>query len=198
VAAARAGVQVENRPLRKRANGQDVADATRNFTSADAVVLWLRAVDLVALAPAATLPKHVFVSGTLGGLEHAPVPAAWRDPARLTYPVDLPERRSVRMNFPLAWFKIKQIPVVDERVQADTYIACGILADTLSDMLDSFVPEYLVERVEVMLEHRLVNGYYQRLSLAPGQRFASKGAYLVRFAGPTGSAIVPAGDWTIP
>jgi hypothetical protein len=65
-------------------------------------------------------------------------------------------------------------------------------------MLDSFVPEYLVERVEMMLSHRLVNGYYPRLSLAPGQRFASKGGYIVHFEGSTGAAVVADGDWTTP
>jgi hypothetical protein len=88
--------------------------------------------------------------------------------------------------------------VVAERVQTDTYVACGILAETLNEMLDSFVRDYLVERVEVMLGHRMVNGYYPRLSLAPGQRFASKGGYVVRFADQTGAALVADGDWTVP
>jgi hypothetical protein len=87
---------------------------------------------------------------------------------------------------------------VAERVQTDTYVACGILAETLNEMLDSFVRDYLVERVEVMLGHRMVNGYYPRLSLAPGQRFASKGAYLVRFADQAGTTLVADGDWTVP
>jgi hypothetical protein len=88
--------------------------------------------------------------------------------------------------------------VVDERVQTDTYLACVILAETLGHMLDSFVRDYLVERIEVLLSHRLVNGYYPRLGLAPGQRFASKGSYLVRFAQPSGTAVVADGAWVVP
>jgi hypothetical protein len=65
-------------------------------------------------------------------------------------------------------------------------------------MLDSFVREFLVERVEVMLSHRLVNGYYPRLGLAPGQRFASKGGYLVRFAQPAGTQVAPDSGWLVP
>jgi hypothetical protein len=38
---------------------------------------------------------------------------------------------------------------------------------------------------------------YPRLSLAPGQRFASKGAYIVRF-GPDGKSVVPESDWIVP
>ncbi len=199
VLAAASGIAVENRALPELSgSAAELADATRHLDAGDALMLWLRAPDLAALAPDARPPSTLLVSGTMGDLEHAPLPLAWREAALLTYPVDLPEQRSVRMNFPLSWFRIKKIAVVDERVQTDTYIACGILADTLTDMLDSFVPEYLVERVEGMVEHRLVNGYYARLSLASGQRFASKGGYLVRFDGPTGSRVRPQGEWVVP
>ena len=102
------------------------------------------------------------------------------------------------MNYPLGWFRIQQIAVTDERTQTNTYLACSILAEAASTMLDNFVPDYLVERVEVELSHRIINGYYPRLGLAPGQRFASKGAYLVRFSDPTGTRIVADGDWVVP
>ena len=58
--------------------------------------------------------------------------------------------------------------------------------------------DYLVERIEEMLEHRIVTGYYPRLALAPGQRFASKGGYVVRFAEPSGSKVVAVSEWMTP
>jgi hypothetical protein len=198
-AASAAGFKLENRLLRDETQDHtDLAMALRGLGSEDTLVLWLRPADLAALPPQVPVLATIMVSGTLGGLENAPLPSGWRAEARLSYPFDLPEARKVRMNFPLGWFKIKQIPLVAERVQTDTYIACGILAETLNDMLDSFVRDYLVERVEVMLGHRMVNGYYPRLSLAPGQRFASKGGYMVRFADQNGTAVVANGDWTTP
>lgn len=199
VAATAAGLKVESRPLRAEpASREDVAAALHGLDRGDALVLWLRPADLASLPPGMPTLSTAIVSGTLGGLEQAPLPTAWRSQARMTYPVDLPESRKVRMNFPLGWFKIKQIAVVAERVQSDTYVACGILAETLTDMLDSFVRDYLVERVEVMLGHRQVNGYYPRLSLAPGQRFASKGGYVVRFSSTSGTTLVSDGEWTAP
>ncbi|CAN5817816.1 ABC transporter substrate-binding protein [soil metagenome] len=197
-AATVAGLTVETRALPAAGRGEDVAAALHGLGPGDALALWLRPADLGALGPNAPALSALLVSGTMGGLEHAPLPAAWRASARMSYPFDLPPARAVRMNFPLAWFKIRQIPVVAERVQTDTYVACGILAETLTDMLDSFVRDYLVERVEIMLGHRLVNGYYPRLNLAQGQRFASKGGYLVRFVGAAGTEVQPEGDWAAP
>ena len=162
----------------------------------EALVLWLRQPDVAALGPAP--PERVYLSGLMAGLENAPLPPGWRERARLAYPFDLPERRRVRVDFALGWFAIRHIPVVDEQVQVDTYLACGLLSETLSHMVDTFVRDYLVERMEASLEHRIVTGYYPRLALATGQRFASKGGYVVRFADPTGKAVVADGDWTVP
>ena len=57
---------------------------------------------------------------------------------------------------------------------------------------------FLLERMEMMLSRRLVNGYYPRLGLAPGQRFASKGGFLVKFAGTDGDHLTADGDWVVP
>jgi hypothetical protein len=83
-------------------------------------------------------------------------------------------------------------------VQADTYLACGLLSETLSHMVDTFVRDYLVERMEDNLEHRIVTGYYPRLALAPGQRFASKGGYIVHFSQLQGTQLAVDHDWFVP
>jgi hypothetical protein len=191
-----AGVEVVARPL-KRGGAEALSLALKDTTAADAVVLWLRPDDLAAL-PATPTAGVVYASGVMGKLEAAPVPPAWRSLTHLTYPVDLPEQRRVRMDFPLGWFKVRRVALVDERVQTDTYLACVILSETLGHMLDSFVREYLIERLEMMLSHRLVNGYYPRLGLAPGQRFASKGGYVVHFAAPAGPRVVADSGWLVP
>ncbi len=122
----------------------------------------------------------------------------WRALTHLAYPFDLPDRRRVRVDYPLGWFRIRNVPVVDIQVQADTYLACGLVSETLNHMVDTFVRDYLVERIESMLEHRIITGYYPRLTLAPGQRFASKGGYVVHFADAKGTRVIADGDWIVP
>jgi hypothetical protein len=102
------------------------------------------------------------------------------------------------VNYTLGWFSTQHVTVVDERIQADTYLACVILAETLGSMTGALGRDYVVERLEDVLDARLVNGYYRRLTLGPGQRFASKGGYLVRFAEPKGTQITADGSWLIP
>jgi hypothetical protein len=177
---------------------RELSKALGEASAGDTVVLWLRAADLAALPEPAAGIATVYVSGLMGGLERAPLAPSWRTLARITYPFELPDARRLRLNYPLGWFHLRRIPVVDERVQVDTYIACSVLVDTLASMLDEFVRDYLVERVEVMLDSRIVNGYYTRLGLAPGQRFASKGGYLVRFVDPSGVRVAADGSWTVP
>jgi hypothetical protein len=193
------GITVLNRVLDAAAAPQpSLARALQGLGAHDSLVLWLRASDLAALPMQAPPLGTLLLSGLMGGLEHAPLPASWRAQAAMGYPLDLPEQRKIRMNYPLSWFKIRHIEVRDERLQTDTYVACGILAETLTEMLDSFVPDYLVERLEVMVSHRLVNGYYPRLGLGQGQRFASKGGYIARFADSDGLRVFADGDWFVP
>jgi hypothetical protein len=189
------GVAVSSRVL---GPGADLASALRNVGSSDTLVLWLRPDDVAQLAKVPPRAAAVYLSGLLGGLDHTPLPANWQTVTRLSYPFELPERRRIGVDYAFGWFALKQVPLVAEQVQADTFLACGLLAETLSHMADTFQRDYLVERLEDMVERRLVTGYYPRLSLAPKQRFASKGGYLVRMAGPEPVRLIADGDWTVP
>jgi len=195
---ATAGFTTVNRPLQAGASAAAIAAALQGTGAHDAIVLWLRPADLALLRGAPRDGAVVFLSGIMGGLEHAPLPEAWRGAARMTYPYELPNRRATLLNYPVGWFRVHNVPVIDERIQTNTYIACSIMVDTFGQMLDNFVRDYLVERLEGALDSRLIGGYYSRLGLAPGQRFASKGGYLVRFAGPTGTQIAATSEWLVP
>lgn len=189
------GMAVSSRAL---APGESVARAMRGIPRSGVLVLWLRPPDIAALAKIPPATDTVFMSGLMGGLDRTPLPASWRGVTRLAYPFDLPEGRRVRVDYAFGWFSIRQIPMVAPQVQADTYLACGLLAETLNHMVDAFVRDYLVERIQDMLERRILTGYYPRLTLAPGQTFASKGGYIVRFAGPDHIKLVADGDWIVP
>ena len=178
--------------------GKPLAEERERRGAKEALVLWLRPADLEQLGETPPSDADLYVSGLMGGLETAPLPQAWRERAQIAYTFDLPDKRRVRVDYPLGWFRIRHIPVVDEQTQTDTYLACGLVAEALHYMSDSFIRDYLVERVQDGLAHRIITGYYPRLALAKGQRFASKGGYLVRFAGASGHSLVAVSDWVAP
>jgi hypothetical protein len=178
--------------------GSGLGPALRHAAKADALVLWLRPADLGALGKFPAAQPAVFLSGLMGGLEQAPLPASWRPHTQMAYPFDLPGSRVVRVDYPLGWFRFRHIPVVALQTQADTYLACGILTEALNHMGEVSDPTYLVELLQDTLDHRMLTGYYPRLTLAAGQTVASKGGYLVKFADPSGTRLVADGDWTVP
>jgi hypothetical protein len=192
------GIEFRSKILPANRLGSGLGKALRGAVTNDVLVLWLRPPDLATLGEAPAALPAVFLSGLMGGLEQAPLPASWRARARMAYPVDLPDRRVVRVDYPLGWFSFRHIPVVALQTQADTYLACGILTETLGHLRDVTDPTYLVEVVQESLDHRILTGYYPRLTLATGQTLASKGGYWVHFADPSGSRLVADGDWTVP
>jgi hypothetical protein len=197
------GVKVHSTVLAAGARGHGVTAvlrkaAQRRNRRGQALVLWLRPADVAALRDVPAGAATVYLSGLMGGLEASPLPAGWRAHTRMTYPFDPPDRRGIRLDYPLGWFSFRHIPVVAEQVQADTYLACSLLADVLNRMADNFVRPYLVEQLQELLEHRLITGYYPHLSLASNQRFASKGGYIVHFRDPGGTALVAESDWIVP
>ena len=125
------GSRLLDMPVRHDEGPGGLARALAQAGAGDTLVLWLRPEDLGALPQPAPAPAAVYVSGLMGGLEKAPLAPAWREVAQVTYPYALPAERSLRLNYPLGWFHLRRIPVVNERVQVDTYIACSVLLETL-------------------------------------------------------------------
>ncbi|MBV9619635.1 MAG: hypothetical protein JO341_01300 [Gammaproteobacteria bacterium] len=179
--------------------GRGIAAALRATARSDVIVLWLRPGDIAALGPAPRGSQIVYVSGLMGGLESTPLPASWRPQTHLAYPFDLPDRRGVRLDYPLGWFKFRHIPVLAQQAQADTYLACSLIADVLNNhMADSASRAYLIEQLQGMLERRIMTGYYPHLALAINQRFASKGGYIAHFSDVPGDRLVADSAWLTP
>ncbi len=187
-----------DRPLPAGSAASGVREALASVRSGDTVVLWLRGADLRELPHDPPAAAAVFASGLMAGLENAPLPTGWRGATRLTYPVDLPQRRAVRLIQPLTWFRTQGIPVVAEQVQVDTYVACQVLAEAVGHAFADLVRDYLVEQIENMVSLKLLNGFYPRLGLAPGQRFASKGGYIVQLPRSPEGRVIADTDWLVP
>jgi hypothetical protein len=195
-----AGIAVEMRRLEADASGLP------GLNQDDALVLWLTSgelADLMRRVPTPPAVGEVLVSGILSGMEDAPLNPAWRKLAALAYPFDPPARWQLRMQRNLRpWLDKHQLPRQDERLQGNTLTACNLLAESMLRLRGNYLRDYLVEWVEnypSAMGNAPAPQAYPRFSLGPGQRFSSKGAYLVRFAGENGRRIEPLQqDWIVP
>jgi hypothetical protein len=160
-------------------------------------VLWLRSGDLQRFAAAAPPPAQVFVSATLAGQDAVPLPPDWKARALMAYPFELPALRADRTRRLHEWLRSKGLGKDSERIRSDALLACTALRSGMQDAQGRLGADYLVEKLEANIERWGITGLYPRLALGPGQRFASKTGYLVRFTQDSGQ-LAAAGERLAP
>jgi len=175
-----------------------ILEETQGGSSPATVVLWLSDSDLRRLGTrrrGIPFPGRVYLSSTLAGTEAAAALDAPKVDAYLVHPFALPKGEGERSRIRI-WLSARKVPPGEERLQANTFFAAAIAVAALDQMLDFFSRDYLLETVEHMAESTVTPSAYPRLSLGPGQRFASKGSYILRYA-PKG-VLLPTGRWIVP
>jgi hypothetical protein len=116
----------------------------------------------------------------------------------LTYPYALPVPESPHLYRVRAWLRARGVARANERLQLDTYFALSVADHSLMRLAGNFSRDYFVETVEQETESALNPGVSPRLSLGPGQRFASKGSYIVKLSDSAQGGIEAASGWLIP
>ena len=162
-------------------------------------VLWLAGSDLrrLGMRPwSASPPGRVYLSSTLAGTVAAAAFGTRNGEVYVVHPFALPkgtgEQDRIRV-----WLDSRKIPPGDERLQGNAFFAAAIAVEALGELLDFFSRDYFLEKVEHMVETTVTPSAYPRLSLGPGQRFASKGSYILRYE-PESGGFIPVGGWIVP
>lgn len=158
----------------------------------DAWVLWVSS--LAGPPPPGEAP--IYVSATLLGA--AEVPPRWRPRVRLVYPYALPGHEVPRLYRVRAWLRSRRIETTEERVELNAFFAFSVAEHALDHLVERFSRDYFVEEVEHETENALNPGVYPRLALGPGQRFASKGSYVVAFSGDGSDEVEALAPWIVP
>ena len=141
-------------------------------------VLWLGDGDLKSLdSSAAAQPSAIYLSATLQGdittLQQHPLHQRFT----LLSPYQPPgsEHNTPRFS---SWAHLRKLPVSNLHIQSSSFLAVTLAGESLKHMHGNFSREYFIERMEHMMDNMINPSLYPRLSLAPGQRFASKGCYV--------------------
>jgi hypothetical protein len=140
----------------------------------------------------------IYLSASLSGAAAAVTQLPGGAPVRLAYPLDLPVAREARLAVVRQWMRNNNITPSDEIVQMNAYLAATVTGMVVSHSEDTYSREYLLERMEHRLGTAFELSLYPHLSLGPGQRFASKGAYVVSAGEPGHAVITPLSNWIVP
>ena len=161
-------------------------------------LLWLDAADLSgvgALADSANRP--IFVSSSMLSGEFASIPDAVRDFTFITYPTRLPEETAYSRSIVANWLKFKKLPVNNLKIASYVYLLKNILTEPLINLAEEYYREYFLDSLDESKDQVHASMIYPVLSFGSGQRYASKGCYVVTLTKGMNPKIVRQSEWVI-
>jgi hypothetical protein len=146
---------------------------------------------LEAIAVSKNKPTGVFVSGRLLDKQAFALPAGIREFTFMTYPFRLPQDKVIEpmMKKPIN-FKVSE-----SRVDQQTFALAELLNMAIMEIKGNYYRDNLLDVIGMSMDR--VVPLYERLSFGPGQRYASKGCYIVKLTGADKPELVKLSDWVI-
>jgi hypothetical protein len=160
-----------------------------------AVVLWDGSAALLELETLATVknrPEMVFVSSSCLGKGLWAVKEQVRDFTYITYPFRLPRSPQDKINLadPLLYLKTDATKESNQ-----TYAITQIFNMVIMEMRRNYYRDNFLDIIGMIGD--MEAPLYEHLSFGPGQRYASKGCYIVQLSRGEKPALVKKSDWVI-
>ncbi|MCK9529940.1 MAG: c-type cytochrome [Gammaproteobacteria bacterium] len=145
--------------------------------SRDAVLWWPDASAAASPPALRAAPRLLYLAGSSPRLP-ASVPMAAEQVIAI-HPYRLPDALEAGIGPLHHWLEARGLQAADPPLMADAFLAATAAGEALMHMNTHFSRHYFIEKLEHGLGRNTFSGYYPRLSSAPGQRFLSKGSYIV-------------------
>jgi hypothetical protein len=192
--------------------------------SAEVILLWTSAQTGTILSQLATgpqTPRRVHVSATLLGNRLMELPESARPFTFISYPYRLNEGKEPFHVNARAWLKKNGAPISDLRISSRLFALTKVLLEPFQVVKRDFNPAgqgdglvIMEEQFEMMMHVRrnyyrdylfdvigmMADGNsldYERISFGPGQRYISKGCYIVRLSPGAQPNLIKESDWVI-
>jgi len=165
------------------------------------VLVWLDAaafpgLDILTSSSRST-PDMIFASSSLLGSRMYSLPEKQRPYVYLTFPYSLPqESRIYKTNIATA-LKKNNIPVTNPDITFKMYSLFSILSGPLSRMRTYVYRDYFIELLEATSDMSMTPVVYPRISFGTGQRYASKGCYIIQLSGGPEPELIKRSEWII-
>lgn len=150
---------------------------------------------LNSLAGEAERPELLISSATYLGDNLRSIPQPLRDMLYLTYPYRLPKEDA---RFDIAVRRVlagKPLGSFDQRIIRQSYITQEVLGKALMEMRGEYQRDFLLDTIGMMKDQYLP--LYERVSFGPGQRYASKGCYIVQLGKGENPRFERRSEWVI-
>ncbi len=147
------------------------------------ILFWSGKEDVLKLQEMKEFPEGteaVFLSAGLVGDDLSIVPDGQRELSFITYPYSIPRFNDKYVNSLKLWLKVKKVPASNIKIQSKMYFLGWMMGMTLMEMRSEFYRDYFLEAFDMMVDQSLAIAVYPRLSFGPGQRYVSKGCYIVK------------------
>jgi len=164
------------------------------------LLVWLGPSDLAGIdSLAAAGKKHpaLFVSSTLLAGALPSIPDSVRDFTLITYPTRLPDEDVYSKSLVTNWHKFKNLPVSNLKISSNAFLITNLLSRVLIEMGGDMYRDYFLDIWDGGKDETNGSAIYPVLSFGPGQRYASKGCYVVSLATGQNPRIVRQSDWII-
>jgi len=165
------------------------------------LVAWLGLDDVNALADAIRRSdaSRVYYSGSMLDGDELSLDVALKDNAWLVYSTERPDKTARLLMRSTGWFKVKRIYAEEyEAIQANAYFTLKMTGGALNAIRIFFNREFFIESIEHMIDNATYTSVYPRMSLAPEQRFVSKGSTIARFDENDPQKLIAVAEWLIP
>jgi hypothetical protein len=138
-------------------------------------------------------PEIVIVSGSRQGTGLGAIPEAARVFTYLTYPYRLPQNEERNGVYIEPYKKNTKIEDAADPMLKRSFIATQVLTEALMEMRGNYFRDYFFDVIGMMGDQRYP--LYERMSFGPGQRYASKGCYIVQLGSGAKPDLIKKSDW---
>jgi hypothetical protein len=164
------------------------------------VVIWLDKQNTDKLLDNEHLLKaapRVVLSTQFYGADTNHIPRGLERALVLVHSAEMPIQLNRLLLRSTGWFKSKRIynPKAKE-IQANAYFSLKVVGDALKHIRGYFYRDYFIEKIEHMIDDLPYTSIYPRISMAPDQRFVSRGYYMTKVDGKGGISSIT--DWIAP
>ncbi len=176
---------------------------------------------LAELAAGKSAPMRVHVSSTLLGKRLAEIPEKARPFTYLSYPYRLNEGKELFDLNARAWLQKNMVPVSEQQISTRLFALTKVFLEPFQVVKRDFNPSgqgngvVIMEEQSELLMHVKRNYYrdylldvismmsdtnslaYERVSFGSGQRYISKGCYVVQLSSGSTPGLIKKSDWVI-